>query len=271
MLGAQLVHRAGLASPPGVPVVAAPVARRSLPTLLRGAGGVRLDGVVRRIPWARAVDAVVLAAGETAGDEPHLVLVTPDEARVERGANLAGEPRDDLVLESFEVEPERLAPSPVSPTELRLLLALFRLALMAGAQERVLDLTLEHAAARVQFGRPIGRFQAIQQQLAILAGETAAVVAATEAAAAAIGTPEAPLAVAAAKARASESVRRATAIAHQVHGAIGFTREHVLHRFTRRLWAWRDEAGDEREWWDELGSQALATGGDRLWTLLAGL
>lgn len=270
MLATHLLHRSGLALPAG-PVTPGPLAPRDRLRLRRSAHGASsLDATVHRLPWARAAHVLLVVEDVEGGDGSHIVLLPPDEGRLERGTNMAGEPRDDLVFDGVPVPPERLAPSPISAVELRRLAALFRLALMAGAEERVLALTLEHAGERVQFGRPIGRFQAIQQHLAVLAGETAAVVAATEAAAQAMGTPEAPLAIASAKARAGESVRTVAAISHQVHGAIGFTREHVLHHFTRRLWAWRDEAGSESDWWDELGAQALAAGRDGLWPLLTG-
>jgi alkylation response protein AidB-like acyl-CoA dehydrogenase len=59
--------------------------------------------------------------------------------------------------------------------------------------------------------------------------------------------------VAAAKIRCGEAAGRADAIALQVHGAIGFTGEHVLHRFTLRLWSWRAEFGTEEEWASVLG------------------
>jgi acyl-CoA dehydrogenase len=96
--------------------------------------------------------------------------------------------------------------------------------------------------------------------------------AALEAAAAAIesGSDGAAFAVAAAKARASAAAAPACAIAHQLHAAIGFTREHVLHRFTRRLWAWRDEAGSESHWWQRAGEQVLAAGGAGLWPRICG-
>ena len=58
-------------------------------------------------------------------------------------------------------------------------------------------------------------------------------------------------------------------VAHQAHGAIGFTKEHVLHRFTRRLWAWRDEFGGESEWAFALGEMVARNGPDSLWPLVA--
>jgi len=275
MIAAHLLHRAGLAVPDG-PLVTGPLGAGDTLNLRHGKyGPAVLDGIVRRLPWGRACHVVLVvgsagSAGSQGTERPTLVVLDPGEGRREPGKNMAGEPRDDLHCDRLAVPAERVAPSPVSRAELDRLTTLVRLALMAGALEQVLALTVEYAGERIQFGRPIGRFQAIQQHLAVLAGETAAVVAAAEAAAEDLAADPMALGVAAAKARAGEAVRRAAAIAHQVHGAIGFTREHRLHLFTRRLWSWRDECGDESMWWDEVGRAALDAGCDGLWSLLCG-
>jgi alkylation response protein AidB-like acyl-CoA dehydrogenase len=119
----------------------------------------------------------------------------------------------------------------------------------------------------VQFGRPIAKFQAIQQQLALLAEQAAAASVAVESAASAVAAarPSASLAIAAAKIRAGEAAGKVAEIAHQVHGAIGFTHEHSLHRLTRRLWSWRDEFGTESQWSLDLGKEVMAAGADALW------
>jgi acyl-CoA dehydrogenase len=121
----------------------------------------------------------------------------------------------------------------------------------------------------VQFGRPLGKFQAIQMELAEMAGEVTAVTALTDAAVQALERNEnVVLAAAAAKVRAGAAVEVVARLAHQVHGAIGFTQEHKLHHLTRRLWSWRDEAGSELAWSRVLGAGLLAGGGDGLWPAL---
>ena len=117
----------------------------------------------------------------------------------------------------------------------------------------------------MQFGKPIGRLQAVQQQIAMLAGQAAAADAAAGAAAEALTDGVDVLAVAAAKVRAGEAAGIGAGIAHQVHGAIGFTEEYALQRLTRRLWAWRDAWGTEAEWSLLLGRRLAAAGGDGLW------
>jgi acyl-CoA dehydrogenase len=77
------------------------------------------------------------------------------------------------------------------------------------------------------------------------------------------------LAAASAKIRSAEAAEKGAAIAHQVHGAIGFTNEHILHRFTLRMLAWRDDFGNESYWAVELGRKVAAAGADAFWPLLA--
>jgi len=151
---------------------------------------------------------------------------------------------------------------------LRAMGAVMRSAQMAGALQCILAASVQYAGERVQFGRPIGRFQAVQQNLAVLAGQVAAATAAAEAAIEAAATNLSSIAVAAAKIRAGEAAGIGAAIAHQVHGAIGFTQEHRLHYSTRRLWSWRDEFGNEAWWSRSLGSRVAAAGPDGLWPFI---
>jgi acyl-CoA dehydrogenase len=152
--------------------------------------------------------------------------------------------------------------------------ALARSLMMVGALESALEQSVRYAGERVQFGKPIGRNQALQQQLALMAGDVAAArMAALTAAADAPDSarPDAPAAafsIAVAKVRCGEAATSACAIAHQVHGAIGFTREHPLHFATRRLWAWREQFGSDAHWAARLGALAIAAGGSGFWPAL---
>jgi acyl-CoA dehydrogenase len=144
----------------------------------------------------------------------------------------------------------------------------------AGALETILALSLRYAEERVAFERPIGKFQAVQHNLARLGGEVAAAMTAAGSAADAIASAQqfdeaVFLEAASAKIRSAEAAQDGAAIAHQVHGAIGFTREHVLHRFTLRMLAWRDDFGNESHWAVELGNRVAARGADAFWPLLA--
>jgi alkylation response protein AidB-like acyl-CoA dehydrogenase len=140
-----------------------------------------------------------------------------------------------------------------------LALAALKTAEIAGALESVLAMTLAWTQTREQFGKPLSRNQAVQHELAKLAGEVAAAGAAVGLAAQGLALGK-PLAIAAAKARASEAAGQGAAIAHQLHGAIGVTAEHRLNLFTRALWQWRDAVGSEFHWQAVLGRAALAAG-----------
>jgi acyl-CoA dehydrogenase len=149
-----------------------------------------------------------------------------------------------------------------------------RAAEIAGALEAILAMSVRYANERVAFERPIGKFQAVQQNLARLAGETAAALAAAGSAADTIARAKTFddavfLETAAAKIRTGEAAAEGAGIAHQVHGAIGFTKEHVLHRFTLRMLAWRDDFGSESYWAEKLGAMIAARGSDQFWPMLA--
>jgi len=258
------------------------VAGATLPTIVsthdeqvrasRARDGWRIDGTLPRVPWGGACTHVAFILG--AGTGAQLIVLARDAVGVSStsGRNLAGEPRDTLLLDG--VVPLAVVPAPFDARELLSLSAVLRSALIAGAIERSLALAVEYANLRVQFGRPIGKFQAVQQNIAFLATQAAAARAAAEAGSEAIdewldggGLPlTQSVAAASAKIRTGEAAGQACAIAHQVFGAIGFTEEHELHRFTKRLWSWRDECGNEAFWSRELGEQILAGDvGQTLW------
>jgi acyl-CoA dehydrogenase len=103
----------------------------------------------------------------------------------------------------------------------------------------------------------------------MLAGEVAAASAAADAAAEACAGPQIAIGeIAVAKVRGGEAAGIGAAIAHQVHGAMGFTYEHSLHHATRRLWAWREEFGNEAVWATRLGRMVAARGADELWPFI---
>lgn len=131
--------------------------------------------------------------------------------------------------------------------------SLVRALLIAGAVSKSLDLTVEHCKTRKQFGRPLMALQAIQQQVAQLASEVAAAAAVSGLAARHFGTADAAVLVAAARVRTARAASIAIDAAHQCHGAIGFTEEYPLHRFTRAMMSWRREFGSERFWAQEIG------------------
>jgi len=262
MVGHWLMDHAGVEGA-GSPTIASSVQSEQIRVGVAREGR-HVDGTLRRVPWGETCTHVAFIVG--AGTAAQLIVIARDAAGVSitPGRNLAGEPRDTLVLEG--VVPQAVVPAPFDARALLCLAAILRSALMAGAIERTLALAVEYANLRVQFGRPIGKFQAVQQNIALLAAQAAAARAAAEAGSEAIddwldgvGEPLThSIAAASAKIRTGEAAGQACAIAHQTFGAIGFTEEHELHHFTKRLWSWRDEFGNEAFWSRELGERLLA-------------
>ncbi|GGC91782.1 acyl-CoA dehydrogenase family protein [Chelatococcus reniformis] len=264
LLAGWLLGRVGIAVPDEPLALAVPRAGEVI-RFSDGAEGPRLAGRVTRVPWARAASGgIVVIADGSAG--PVLALARPAGGAVSPAANLAGEPRDDVAFDGAAVEVA--AASPVGRDEAWALGAAARSAQMAGALQTVLALSVQYAQDRVQFGKPLAKLQVIQQNLAIIATQAAAAAAGADAAIEAAGHDLSSLAIGAAKARAGEAASIACNIAHQVHGAIGFTREHALHVSTQRLWSWRDEFGNDAFWQQRLGERAVAAGADGLWAMI---
>ncbi|MGE0701956.1 MAG: acyl-CoA dehydrogenase family protein, partial [Hyphomicrobiaceae bacterium] len=167
------------------------------------------------------------------------------------------------------------APAGFDQSTLMLMGAVARSLSSAGALEAILEISVRYSGERVAFERTISKFQAVQHNLARLAGESAAATAAATSAAdaiahaASLAAPGIYLEAASARIRSAEAATEGSAIAHQVHGAIGYTKEHVLHRFTRALLTWRDDFGNESQWAVDLGNRVAAAGADDLWPLVA--
>lgn len=147
------------------------------------------------------------------------------------------------------------------PGTLRTMGACLHAGQMAGAMARVFEMTLQYANDRAQFGRPVGKFQAIQHQVSVMAEHVAAARMAAQIACASGDAWPDRMRAAIGKLNASEAVTPVTSIAHAVHGAIGITEEYDLQLFTRRLHAWRLADGSERFWAREIGEAACEAGG----------
>ena len=262
ILATWLAEKAGLPVPDGVTTVID--GRESLKL-----SGDKLSGTAGRVPWARKAGQAVVIAEDDAG--PKIGLLDLGQAKqIKEGENVAKEPRDDVVLDGAAVQVAPL-PNDVPADGILLYGAMVRAAQLAGALEKVLQQAVQYANERTQFGRPIGKFQAIQQELSKTAGEAAASGVIAEAPFAALdeGQP-AEFLIAAAKARASEAAGLAASVGHQTHGAIGFTYEHSLHFATRRLWSWRAEFGGQRFWWRKLGERSVSRGPGQFWPDITG-
>ncbi|MQA03284.1 MAG: acyl-CoA dehydrogenase [Streptosporangiales bacterium] len=226
--------------------------------------GDTVTGTVQRVPWGCAA-ATLLAVATDTDDSRVLLEVAGDAGGVTRtpAANLAGEPRDTVHFE--QAVATRIATLGADEEPLAVG-ALLRTAQTVGALQTALAHTAEHVAVREQFGRPLAKFQDVGAHLAGMFEQvTLAEVALESAVAADDGDRIAVAAVVAA--RAATTVTRS---AHQLHGAIGITREHPLHLVTRRLWSWRDEVGGERYWARRIGRRVCDLGQDPLWDWVIG-
>jgi hypothetical protein len=204
--------------------------------------------------WA-AVEAAGLAKVLVSEDEGGFGGSWEDAFVVVRacGAHAIDLPVADAILDTAKVNDRDLYS------------AMMLAAKMAGALNAALELSVQYTRERQQFGKPLGSFQAIQQQLAVFAEEAAVVDMAAAAAFRAADRGDAAFEIACAKLRANQAARISTGIAHQVHGAMGFTAEYRLNHLTRRLWKWGSEHGNERYWADRIGAQIAARGPQNFW------
>jgi acyl-CoA dehydrogenase len=274
MLAGWIAAAAGLELSDG-PMSVGPVRASDSLKLERDGNGWRLSGRASRLPYAGAAKRIVLLADGPDG-EMAVALNGTEGAGIAPGRNIAGEPRDTLTFSGLRLSADAAAPIGSGTTRVALYRrgALARATMMSGALERAMDLALTYAQERQQFGRPISKFQAVQQNLAVLAGQTAAAVAAANVGIEALGRndPDAEeFYVAVAKTRVGEAATLVCEIAHQVHGAIGFTQEYALQLSTRRLWSWREEFGPDPEWAARVGTFICSRGADQLWPTLTEL
>jgi acyl-CoA dehydrogenase len=204
-----------------------------------------VSGVMLDVPFAADADLILVACLVDGGE--CLAALSVTDLDVTPGTNLAGEDRSLLIARGAHVAADRWRPCPDAHAQLLARAAAVRVLAMAAAAERILSMTITHTAQREQFDRPLSSFQAVQHHLAALAGATTALQSAAHLAERSLDTGEVHLA-AAAKVVASEAAGTACAVAHQLHGAIGLTKEHSLHWSTHRLLSWRDEFGSELYW-----------------------
>ncbi|SHN15984.1 acyl-CoA dehydrogenase family protein [Cryptosporangium aurantiacum] len=241
---------------------------------VRAAGqGWELTGSVPAVSWVPGSPLLLLAIVEV--DTAQWTAVTVLDADLVRtsvtdGQDLTGAPSGRLLLDRVPIVDLVLGPASLA-REVADRAAVLRAAALGGALERACALLVEHVTVRQQFGRPLRAFQSVAHRAADASLECDLALATI---AAAITTADGPsVAARSATAAAARAVTARAAgvvaeIAHQLHGAIGITQEHPLHLVTRRLWAWRDEAGSQRHWERRVGSATLPGEDDvALWAL----
>lgn len=237
---------------------------------LRTVGRPDSSGVALNVTWARDADHIVALWEDR--DDWRVADVATARTEITPGRNLSGEPCDTVVFDPGDLETGAVVDHVIGE-QFRLRGALARSVQVVGAMDRVLQVVLRHVDERQQFGRPIGRFQAVQHLVADIAMETSLARAATDAAVARAAAsewndPGMLFAVAVAKSCVGHAGSVVVRGAHQVLGAIGTTVEHELHLFTKPILSRRSEFGSLYEWDEMLTSLACSAGNDRLWPLL---
>ena len=212
-----------------------------------------LNGTKMFVENAHAADYLLVAARTGGSGEDGVTLFLVDAqsngVSVDKLKTIATDNQCEVTFNNVSVPAANvLGEAGNGWSVLRLLLqkgAALRCTQMVGALQEVLDMTVEYVKNRVQFGRPIGSFQAIQHYCANMATDVDGSRFITYQAIWRLGEGLASdLEVSSAKAWVSDSAQRVAATAHQCHGAIGFTQEHDLQLFTRRLKAWEVSFGD---------------------------
>lgn len=269
LLAGWLLSQGKIACPSG-PMSIAPARPKDRITL--GADGM-LAGRARGVPLVRDADHLAVLAVGAQG--PVIALVATRDCRIGDLRGLAGAMVHDVTFDKVKPLQAADAPNGIDQSALMLMGATARSLETAGGLEAILAMSVKYSGERVAFEKPIAKFQAVQHNLARLAGEAAAASTAATSAADAIANAERLdhpgifLEVASARIRSAEAATEGAAIAHQVHGAIGYTKEHILHRFTMRMLTWRDDFGNESQWAVDLGNRVAATGAEELWPLVA--
>ncbi|TVZ02214.1 acyl-CoA dehydrogenase [Trebonia kvetii] len=215
-------------------------------------------GVVLSVPWGCEV-ALVTAIVAGPDGAPRLVTWRPLSGEVTgRSADLADQPRADLRLDGARATIQEISPGAQDAFLRRA--AVLRAASMAGAMDAIMRLTNRYTADRVQFGKPLAAFQAVQQHLVTIAQAAAVTRLNVARAARAVDAAGGAFEAAAVKHLANEHATLCIRAAYQAHGAIGLTREYPLNRFTRRLLVWRGEDGTDQTLTRQLAAAVAATG-----------
>lgn len=252
---------AGLAGRPEV-AAGATVAQ---PRVVAGVKGASRHAVLEA-PLFPGCETILAPLAETGED---LLAVLPVDG--DRFADLAGNAWVRVDADAAGAASDRIALPRGSLDTLAAEGALLTATLASGAMDHVVAVMIDHANTRVQFGRPIGKFQAVQHLIADASAEATVTRSTVEAALrdADLGAL-APVDWLSAKAQAGRAATSVAAAAHQLFGAIGFTEEHELHHFTKRLWWWRDDWGRQGDCEARLGVLAASLGGAGLWPAIVG-
>ena len=193
------------------------------------------------------------------------ILISEINGEITHKKNFLAEPRCDIKVTNLNIAVIKPIKNNI---DFNFLGAILRSTQMIGAMEKVLDLSINYCSERKQFGRALSKFQAIQHQIADMAVELSASSAALSAITDLDLGDKNYNDIAISKIRAGAAAGKLIAISHQVHGAIGFTKEYELSYFTKNLNSWRNDFGNESFWEDFLGKRFLEKSNENLWEYL---
>jgi acyl-CoA dehydrogenase len=275
---ACLARAAGTPVPPGIVTVAVLGAG----SWTAAPGGYRIQASGVTAAWGAQADELwALAPANSA--QAGLARLHPGSWDARPGRNLAGEPRDEIGIDTIVPNARALLLPASVLRDTRVMGALARSCQLLGALRACVRLCHEYVLLRHQFGQPLSAHQVVRHAIAGLVEEAAAAEAAVAHAVGLlpegsagqdnagqdrVSDPATVLAIAAAKAVTSRSAGRAARVAHQLHGAVGLTAEHPLHYYTTRLWAWQDEYGPASYWNGQIAGIVRDTYHGDLWTAL---
>lgn len=223
------------------------------------AGEYLANGKIENIyGYTKGNDLLVIGTNEYG--EEKLVLLDAGHVDFKIKHNLANEP-----VYSFElVNHSPKLVKPIDPSVVNRYFSfqlLLNLAVATGALKKIVDLTIEHGNSRIQFGKPIGSFQMNKNNLSIMAEAVKQAEIMTRACIESLKDEmddQYYFELMVAKLKVCEAISTATAIAHQIHAAMGFTQEHILHYYTRKLWSLREEYQSESYWSQEISRFIVA-------------
>ena len=231
------------------------------------------DGAIRvpRVPWARHADSLVTFLGDRAVRIP----IRDASVSVENGSDVSGDASDTLIVTSAAtVVTVDEAPNRDAVFARH---AVLQAAALVGATRGAYELTSEYVKTREQFGGPLVSIPAVAANLALIRTQVLLAEAALDNALAAFGATDqatvaaadaAGAAAAAARIVAAQAGSEAARLSHQLHGAMGVTKEYALRRLTTHLWAWRDAGVSQKAWSGLLGALGVEIGEPELWDRL---
>lgn len=228
------------------------------------------SGAAPAVPWASEADRLVVVW--MIGEAASIAEIDSESASITPGANRIGEPRNLVTVDTAILDGVTIPVDTVSLLNRKS--AMIRAIQVCAALDNAVTLSIEHVASRTQFGRALGKFQAIQNLISDAAAEAVLARSATEAALGlAIETDwratRLDFLIAVARSCTGHAASVVTRNAHQVHGAMGTTNEHRLHDYTRAALTWRSEFGSVRFWDAEVAAAAVDAGRAGLWALIS--